>query len=248
VSREIEYTLRTSSRARRASIRVSHRGKVEVVVPCQFDEKRVPAFVDKHADWIESRVARVERELATLEPEPVDSLERPTSFQLRTVREWWDVTYAESDSSRITVHEGSPYRGSGANGDLRLTGAVSDPTDCTRALRRWLRGRSRRHLEPRLDSLAAEHGFEFSRLTVRLQRSRWGSCSSRGTISINAKCLFLPPPLTEYLLLHELCHTVHANHSADFYVLLEQHAPGARDLRERLQEGWRYVPTWADES
>ena len=100
---------------------------------------------------------------------------------------------------------------------------------------------------PRLDSLAAEHDFEFVRASVRLQRTRWGSCSSSGTISLNAKSLFLPAELVDHLLLHELCHTESADHSERFYALLEQHSPSARERERELKHAWRYVPSWADE-
>lgn len=242
---EIAYAVRTSSRARRASIRVSHRGAVEVVVPRGFDTHRVPAFVNAHADWIERRVARAQRECASLEPEPADG--RPSRIELRAVRQEWGVRYLPSAASRITVTERSSGE-SHQRHELRLTGPVHDTMACREALRRWLQRSGRRYLEPRLDSLAAQHDFEFERVTVRLQKSRWGSCSSRGTISLNAKCLFLPPELVDHLLLHELCHTVHPNHSANFHALLEQHSPRARDLRTQLREGWKYVPTWAEES
>ena len=68
-----------------------------------------------------------------------------------------------------------------------------------------------------LAALAIQHGFEFKRLSIRLQRTRWGSCSTRGTISINLALLFQRPEVLRYLMCHELAHTRHMNHSATYW-------------------------------
>jgi len=80
---------------------------------------------------------------------------------------------------------------------------------------------------------------------VRSQRSRWGSCSRRRAISLNQKLLFVPPPLVRYVFLHELCHTVHFDHSPAFWAFLAQREPRWKALDEELDMAWRYVPLWA---
>jgi len=73
-----------------------------------------------------------------------------------------------------------------------------------------------------------------SKITVRDQRSRWGSCSNRGHIAINSRCLRLPPELQLYIIWHELCHLSQMNHSPAFWALLESYQPGARLNRKKL--------------
>ena len=85
-----------------------------------------------------------------------------------------------------------------------------------------------------------------SRVQVRGQQTRWGSCSLQKTISINRKLLFLPPPLVEQVFIHELCHTVRLDHSRRFWALVRKRAPRCQDLEEELRTAWRYLPAWMD--
>ena len=239
-----DYTIRESPRAKRVALRVSRRGDLEVVIPRGLDPDIVPHIVERHEAWIERRLSRAARDRMLMDPEPPDG--RPTHIALRALREEILVTYVPRDSSRLTVlHDRS---GSiDGTGKLHVVGPVAQPADCRAALRRWLRRQARDFLVPRLDSLAAGHDFEFVRASIRLQRTRWGSCSSSGTISLNAKSLFLPPELVDHLLLHELCHTESGDHSKRFYALLGQHSPEATERERELKQAWRYVPSWADE-
>lgn len=77
-------------------------------------------------------------------------------------------------------------------------------------------------LPPRLEALAKKHGFRYSRCTVRDVQSRWGSCTSHGSINLNIRLSMLPDRLIDYVLLHELCHTVEMNHSERFWALMDQ--------------------------
>lgn len=83
-------------------------------------------------------------------------------------------------------------------------------------------------LPQRLKELADKHGFTYSRCTVRDVSSRWGSCTSRGSISLNIRLVTLPDRLIDYVLLHELCHTVEMNHSDRFWALMDSHTAPAR--------------------
>ena len=103
------------------------------------------------------------------------------------------------------------------------------------SLDRELRDRARRELPPQLLALAAHHGLEVSQVSIRNQRSRWGSCSSRGHISLNFRLLLMPPHVREYILIHELMHLRQANHSIRFWRLVEAACPGFRDAERWLR-------------
>ena len=87
---------------------------------------------------------------------------------------------------------------------------------------------AREKLSERLAKLAAEHHFQYNRVSIRNQKTRWGSCSSNNNISLNMKLLHLPDQLIDYILLHELVHTRVKNHSQDFWNELETVVPNAR--------------------
>ena len=137
---------------------------------------------------------------------------------------------------------------------VRLTGStngyvieVPQNTDFTSAdtqqmLRTAIKGAAKhcaaKVLPQRLKELAERTGFKYKRCTVRDVRSRWGSCSTSGTISLNTQLILLPARLIDYVLLHELCHTVEMNHSDRFWALMDKvTAPAkARTLRAELKK------------
>jgi hypothetical protein len=115
-------------------------------------------------------------------------------------------------------------------------------------LQRWVIDRAHAVLVAWIEGLARETGLSFSRVQVRRQRTRWGSCSPGGTISLNCCLLFQSAAVVRYLLLHELCHIRHMNHSRRFWRLVARHEPNYRALDRVLTQGWRNVPAWMWES
>ena len=91
-------------------------------------------------------------------------------------------------------------------------------------------------LGKRLSELAKEHKFQYNKVSIRSQRTRWGSCSSKNNISLNMKLLHLPDQLIDYILLHELVHTRVKNHSQDFWSELETIVPNARTVDRQLRD------------
>ena len=91
-------------------------------------------------------------------------------------------------------------------------------------------------IENRTTELALEHGFKFSALKVRRQKTRWGSCSYKNNISLNIKLGLLPDELFDYVILHELMHTRHKNHSKDFWGSLDSIVGRAKELDAELKE------------
>jgi predicted metal-dependent hydrolase len=103
------------------------------------------------------------------------------------------------------------------------------------AVERELRMRAARELPVRLRELAAQHGFTVRAVSVRAQRTRWGSCSPTGRISLNWRLIQLPASVADYVLLHELAHLAHLNHSARFWKELERICPWHREARAWLR-------------
>ena len=91
------------------------------------------------------------------------------------------------------------------------------------------------YLLNRLDVLAQLHGFRYNRVSIRNQKTRWGSCSSKNNISLNKKILYLPPELIDYVLLHELVHTKIKNHGKEFWRELDKMVPKSKKVDKRLQ-------------
>ena len=98
-----------------------------------------------------------------------------------------------------------------------------------------LREQARQQLVPRLQELAAQHGLTFTRVTIRNQRSRWGSCSRTGAIALNYRLLLMPRDVADYVLIHELMHLKEQNHGRRFWRLVEAACPAFRDAERWLR-------------
>ena len=103
------------------------------------------------------------------------------------------------------------------------------------AVDRELRAKAAQDLPPQLLALAARYGLTVKRVTIRNQRSRWGSCSHRGHITLNFRLMLMPPEVREYILIHELMHLKQANHSIRFWRLVEAACPGFREAERWLK-------------
>ena len=102
-------------------------------------------------------------------------------------------------------------------------------SDRTQALERWYRRAARAEIEPRLERACALAGTSYSRLTIRGQRTRWGSCSQRGAMSFNWRLLLAPEAVLDYVIWHEVCHLEVMDHSSRFWRLLASRSPGYRE-------------------
>jgi predicted metal-dependent hydrolase len=225
-----DWRVRESPRARRLTVRVFPGGRVEIVVPVGTRSRTVQQFVTHHRRWIDRKV----EELRHLVTGTVDDL--PESVYFQAIDQRLSIRYLET--------QGSPRVTELASGIL-VRGDLSRLPLVRHVLHRWLLHRAHSNLVPWLESVASRHGLEFQRVQVRRQRTRWGSCSRSGTISINACLMFQPADVVRYLFVHELAHTVHLNHSRRFWHLVERLEPDWQVLDRELTRGWRHVPHWA---
>jgi predicted metal-dependent hydrolase len=109
------------------------------------------------------------------------------------------------------------------------------------ALWRILLEEARHYLPERVSYLARIHGFNYTGLKIRRMKSRWGSCTAQNSINLNSWLMMLPEHLSDYIILHELVHTRHRNHSRDFWDTLDQHLQGrSKELRKELR-GYRIM-------
>ena len=98
-----------------------------------------------------------------------------------------------------------------------------------------LRLEAKKYLIPRTIELAKSYGFSFNKITVKNLKSRWGSCSSKNNINLNLHLVRLPEYLSDFIILHELCHTVHKNHGVHFHALLSKIVGDEKPLNKELK-------------
>ncbi len=223
------WHVRASRRARRLAVRVLPGGLVEIVVPPGTRPHAVQQFVARHRQWIERKLAQYR----PLDDAPADGL--PESIRFAASAETFAIRYAAAPGPLRLAVDGR---------SLRLTGEPARGVMLRRVLQRFTMRHAHGVLAPWAAELSAATGLCFQRVQIRRQRTRWGSCSRNGTISLNACLLFQEPPVVNYLLLHELAHTRHMNHSRRFWALVERFEPRWRELDAALSRGWRTVPAW----
>ncbi|MEM0979897.1 MAG: SprT family zinc-dependent metalloprotease [Cyanobacteria bacterium P01_H01_bin.58] len=232
-----EYQVRESARARHVSLKVSFQGALEVVVPQGFNPEDIPDILERRRGWIAKTLKRIEQQRDAL---PADhAIDRPTQLILQACGETWQIRYQQARGSAVALTQSNPQ-------ELTLRGAIKDSDTCRELLRSWLQRKARAELSPWLQRLSQRCDLAYSRISVRGQTSRWGSCSSRQSISLNFKLLFLPADVVDYVLIHELCHTVHMNHSKVFWQLVKRYCPECDRAKADLKKAWQYVPQWID--
>lgn len=223
------WNVRISRRARRMSMRVFPGGRVEVVVPPGAGVPAIERFVARHRDWAERR----SQELLKLAPKAAER--RPSVIELDLLGRSWQVHYVTG--RRVRAEET-------AHDTLRVHAPAVTDRHVGQALVPWLMRLATHELSPRLARLAQDLEIDYARMSVRRQRTRWGSCSTRGTISLNVCLMFQRPEVVRYLMVHELCHRRHMNHSRRFWSLVATHEPDWKPLDVELLQGWRNVPAW----
>ncbi|MBF0180962.1 MAG: M48 family metallopeptidase [Magnetococcales bacterium] len=220
---EVVYRLTRSMLRRRLTLRVAADGAVEVGVPWLVGMKRVEAFLREHGAWLLAR-----REARRM-PYLADGFVLPFLDEVLTLR----VVGEEIARPR------------------RLGDALQVPAPLTGGglevmVESWYRREALRHLPERVRARAREMGVSVSGVSIRAQKSRWGSCSSRGGIHLNWQLMLHPSRVVDYVIVHELCHRVHMNHSPAFWALVGTILPDYPLLKNQLktiQLPWRSVNT-----
>jgi predicted metal-dependent hydrolase len=220
----VDVHVRESARARRVRIVVGDDPLLQIVVPRALRDRELDRLLESKRAWIESRLAEAMR--------PAElGLDRPGH-----------VVFA---GSTIPLEWGGGERARAALRDGRLV--VSGPVgSAPAALARWYGREARRVTCEAVEREAARLGVRPGAISIRDQRTRWGSCSRRGDLSFSWRLCLAPPPVLEYVVVHELCHLRELNHSPAFWRLVEAALPEwrvhARWLRAHGRELRAYRP------
>lgn len=225
------YTLRRKAWIRSVRLQICAQRGLLLTVPKLFNLNTIDSVLAEHRGWIEKTWLRIQPKIISTDKDFL-----PTSLELHAIDKTWEMASHPSDNARVWLQQLNDQQ-------LLICGKVSDPQLVKLALQHWTRQKAKKHLIPWLQKLSLQTGLNFSTATIRDANTRWGSCSASKRISLNYKLIFLPAPLVEYVILHELCHLVHLNHSADFWGLLKTFSPDCIALRKELRNGHRYIPS-----
>jgi len=198
-----------SDRARNYRLTLRRDGVAVATIPARGSEREARRFVEQHRDWLERARERQRRRprAADVWAAGARVLWRGELAEIRVAATWRPAVCLLADVFRV------PQLG----GDLRA------------ALEAQFARRARIELPARAWELAAVARVELKHVTVRNQRSRWGSCSAGGTVSLNWRLIQSPEFVRDYIIWHELMHLWEMNHSARFWARVEEVCPGWRD-------------------
>ncbi len=215
--------------ARRLTLRVSHTARaVMLTIPRYTDFREADQFLAKNREWVIARLEGV--------PEPV-AFRDGAIIPLRGVDHV--VCFAGPQRGRSVVSIDAPA----ADGLPRLI-VNGDPEHAPRRLRDWLLSEARRDLADRCDHHTAKLGLKLRRITVRDQKSRWGSCSSDGQLSFSWRLILAPPLVLDYVAAHEVAHLAEMNHGPRFWKLVKTAMPRLEEaklwLRTKGMNLYRY--------
>jgi predicted metal-dependent hydrolase len=211
--REVPLRFVRHPRARRYLLRVRADGSVRVTVPNRGSLAEARSFVERQLPWIQTQLKRL-----------AEAPARSTVWQPGTLILW--------RGNLVSITTESP--GIIRLGEERI--AATNTTDLRPEIQAHLQRLAARELPPRTLALAAAHGLTVRRITVRNQRSRWGSCSRRSTISLNWRLIQTPDWVRDYIIFHELAHLREMNHSARFWAEVERLCPDYRTAERWLKE------------
>ena len=233
---DVPYVFKRVPRRRHVHILVNDDGTPEVRAPWRFSRRKAREVLCENAEWVLRAVDSARERLA----------ERPrlvTGARLPLLD--GSVRLEVRPRAQIDLFEcARPWRGwAERRGSVLRVGTASLGEAELRALiERWYRREAATHLAGRVDHYAPRLGVRPSRVTIRGQRSRWGSCSGRGTLSLNWRLMMVPSALADYVVVHELCHLRHMDHSPRFWEMVGEVVPDYRERRRSLNALQGHLP------
>ena len=221
------YQIRTSSRARYLRLSICPKQGLIVTLPQKLSQKHIIPFLIEQQAWL------LKHKTTLLQStEPIDLTEH---LHFRAIDHSYTVSYAHEPTfkrARLSINDSN----------VTIVLPKKDPNLAHSALCQFIRNCAEQHLLPWLEKLSGSCKLPFESACIRSQQQRWGSCSSDKRISLNDKLLFLPPELVNHVMIHELCHTIHLNHSDQFWKLVKHFDQHCDRLKLTLKKAEHAIP------
>jgi len=224
------YSIRYSKKAKRILLRIDPVRGLEIVGPPGFDTSRIPCILEEKRDWIKRHLQGINR--ANQRMDTARTI--PAALDLQATSEHISIKIQNRQTKKPCFFD--PHSKA-----IYLYTHYNFPSHIATLLRQWLKKRAKSVLPQWLDVIARTHGFGYNKVRIGFQKTRWGSCSNKKTINLNSKLLLIPPTLVEQVFVHELCHTLHPNHSHKFWELLGSLQPEYKMLEQKLKNSWQQV-------
>nr|VFK14185.1 MAG: hypothetical protein BECKLPF1236A_GA0070988_1010112 [Candidatus Kentron sp. LPFa]VFK29899.1 MAG: hypothetical protein BECKLPF1236C_GA0070990_1009712 [Candidatus Kentron sp. LPFa] len=212
----IPYTLYQIPRRKRVHLIISDDDHLQVRAPRGFTPSEAEKALHARSAWVLDTLRRIRTSRAKRQP----------------LRSGTRLSLLDEGLRLMVIRENKRFSVIREQDILRVYGETEQ--DIRTSLERWYRNEARNYLPTRLAALADHVGVRPTKVSIRSQKTRWGSCSGKGHISLNWRLMLLPTRLTDYVLIHELCHLRQLNHSPKFWALVKRTIPDYEERRTLL--------------
>ena len=219
--RKVSYLLRQSARARWVSCSIRPESGLVVTVPAGGTAGQAEAFLARHRRWVFRELARWDRHFA--------KLPRPWPYG--------PALLFRGEPHQVILRQGRPGAVERTTElSLRVTAPSAGIAGARQVLQNWLKDQAAAALAESVRVWEVRMGMRAKRIYVRNLRTKWGSCWPGGSLSFNYRLVMAPPPVLEYVVIHELAHLRQRNHSPDFWAIVGEHAGDYRSAKAWLRE------------
>jgi|WetSurMetagenome_2_1015567.scaffolds.fasta_scaffold01554_6 predicted metal-dependent hydrolase len=221
LGRDISYTVKRSYRARYARLEIRSDTGLTVIIPRRYPVVKIEEFLEQKSKWI----------LKTLDKH---CQRTPQSCEILGSGD--TVPYLGRDIEITVRPMCEKYVQLSMLGDQLLVSKRINENGFSRLLEMWYRQQAEILFRQKLESISKLLGVRYGRLSIRGQKTRWGSCSRMGTVSLNWKLMMLPEPVIDYVIIHELIHLKEMNHSKQFWQIVDRYCPEWKEHRSFLRD------------
>ncbi|MGI6225395.1 MAG: M48 family metallopeptidase [Peptococcales bacterium] len=228
----INYEMKPDKRAKRIKIRIV-KGQVKVSFPPGTDKKRVKEFVESQKEWIIKTLGNYQNQK---EQRPLKIYQEGEEYLFRGKKYQLRIKSSEGIKATVKLLE-----------DSILILLPKDADDSNRSsqikeiLVSWYRDEAKRVYKSKLEHYALLMDCKYNQLRVKNQSTRWGSCSTKGNINLNWRIIMAPDEVINYLIVHELAHLKHMNHSQDFWNFVAIFMPDFAIWRKWLKDNGKFL-------
>lgn len=205
------------SKRRTIALIVERDGSVTVRAPLRMSTAAIDEFVQKHSKW----VAKKQLEMQSVQPEQPRKYEAGEQFLF--LGQPFPLELIKGDQPKLVLDDSFKLSLAG-RGNAELL------------FRNWYRKQAAKLIRERVAYFAKQFKLDIKSVRITSARTRWGSCSPKGTLSFSWRLLMTPPDVIDYVVVHELAHTIHHNHSTRFWDLVEKWMPDFRERRKQLRQ------------
>jgi len=215
---DITYQVQRNTRSRNIRLRITSKAEVIVSAPPRVPDRMIASFVSTHQDWIQRHLAKINARKIHSNPDLI----------MVFGKQYQKIIHTDKNTSSHPIY---------IQGDeLHIYPVTTTASSVQRTVETFFKTTAQKYIVPRTRQLAETMEINYTNITLRDQKTRWGSCSSQGGLNFNWRLVQYPTAVIDYVIIHELAHRREMNHSARFWAIVAKFDPEYQSHRRWLQK------------